>query len=478
MFQPTQATPPLSEDFPSEADWLLPIIRLAWRSTESPNFSLDYWQEELIRRSLEIYPDGHPRAGQLRFRQVVISMGRQNGKSVLGAIYGLWNLLRFPGLTIGIASSADQARILYDRTMLVIRSNKSLAQRFDRLTDTRGIRAKDGGKYEIKAAKSSALQGLPISAGLVDELHLVDSSLWSDLVNGTGGRDNGIVIGITTAGDDSSTLLKELYDMGAKSVAGDPVAERFGFYLWEAPEAQVPADDETLLEYLKAANPAMASGRLDAENIISDVRSMPEIDVIRYRLNRFVAGQSTFISPSMWQSCARGVQDKFPRDARPVIAIDRTPDWGFATIAAAVKDDQGITHTEIIASMAKPTLEQLTQICLQLSQYSPQAYIVDGYPMRDFGLELKRRGLPVILASQPDVINASSLVYSKIAQKRIRHANDPLLSVQFPRTVRKNIGESFRISRKDSSVEIDAVMATVLAIYGAETRLEQALQVF
>lgn len=476
---PSQATAPLSEDYPSEADWLLPIVRLAWRSADDPQFELDPWQADLIRRILEIYPEGHARAGQLRFRQVVISMGRQNGKSVLGAIIGLYGLLRAPGqLVIGIASSAEQARILYDRTMLVIRSNRSLADRFDRLTDTRGIRAKDGGKYEIKAAKSSALQGLPISVGLVDELHLVQSSLWSDLVNGTGGRDNGIVIGITTAGDDSSTLLKDLYDVGAKSVAGDPVAERFGFYLWEAPEAQVPADDETLLEYLMAANPALASGRLDAENIISDVRSMPDVDVVRYRLNRFVAGQSTFISPSMWQACARGVQEKFPRDARPVIAIDRTPDWGFATIVAAVKDEAGITHTEVIASMAKPTLEQLTQICLQLSKYSPQAYIVDGYPMRDFGLELKRRGLPVILASQPDVINASSLVYSKIAQKRIRHANDPLLSVQFPRTVRKNIGESFRISRKDSSVEIDAVMATVLAIYGAETRLEQALQVF
>jgi hypothetical protein len=63
-------------------------------------------------------------------------------------------------------------------------------------------------------------------------------------------------------------------------------------------------------------------------------------------------------------------------------------------------------------------------------------------------------------------------------QRKIWHSSDPLLSIQFPRTVRKNVGDQYRISRKDSSIEIDAVMATVLAIYGAETRLEQSLQVF
>jgi hypothetical protein len=77
-----------------------------------------------------------------------------------------------------------------------------------------------------------------------------------------------------------------------------------------------------------------------------------------------------------------------------------------------------------------------------------------------------------------DVLNASSLFYAKIMQQKISHAGDPLLSVQLPRTVRKNVGEQFRISRQDSSVEIDAVIATMLAVWGSETRLETSLQVF
>lgn len=455
-------------------------MRLAWRAADDPKFELDEWQAELIRRMLELYPEGHERAGELRYRQILVSVGRQNGKSVIGAILGLYGLLRGPGqMVVGIASSAEQARILYDRTMLVIRANKSLAERFDRLTDTRGIRAKDGGKYEIKAAKSSALQGIPVNIGLVDECHLLPPSLWSDLVNGTSSKRNGLVIGITTAGDESSTLLKNLYEVGNKAASGDPNFERFGFYVWEAPDARMPDDNAELAEYLKAANPALQAGRIDMDTVISDVRAMPPTDVIRYRLNRFVASSAQFITPVMWAKCARPFGEQIVLDgARPTFAIDRTPDWGYASIAMAYKNKEGKTETEIVASIVKPTLEQLVALCVDLTKHSPQSFVVDSYGLRDLGLELKRRGLPVVISTQSDVINASALVYSKIARQELRHSSDPILSIQFPRTVRKNIGENFRISRKDSSVEIDAVMATILAIYGAETRLEQSLQVF
>lgn len=474
----TSHTPPLSEDFPSDADWLLPIVDLAWKTPDNPSFELDPWQRDLIRRMLELYPEGHERAGELRFRQCVVSMGRQNGKSVILSIMGIWALLRAPGqLVIGLASSADQARIIYDRTMYVIRSNPSLADLFTKLTDTRGIRAKDGGKYEIKAAKSAAIQGLAVATAICDELHLMPAALWSDMVNGTGGRKNGMVFGITTAGDESSILLKDLYETGAKSVASDPALERFGFFEWSAPEARVPESDAELLQYLKAANPALACGRIDSENVLSDVRAMPSADVIRYRLNKFVSSSNAFLPLDSWIACTRPADYVWP-DSRPTFSIDRTPDWGYATIAVAVKDDQGRTHTEVVASIVKPTLQQLVDIAGKLSRHSPQAYVVDGYAMRDLANELKRRGLPVIVFTHADVINASSWVYARVIQKKIVHRGDPLLAMQLARTVRKNVGDSYRISRKDSSVEIDAVMATVSAMYASETRPEAVTQVF
>lgn len=475
---PAIFTEPLAADFSSDGDWLLRVVDLAWRAPESPKgLKLDPWQRWLIRAVLEVFPDGHDRAGELRYRQVLISMGRQNGKSVLGAIFGLYGLIREAGaLVIGVASSAEQARIIYDRTMYVIEKNPTLRKRFDRLTDTRGIQAKDGSKYEIKASKSASIQGLPLSFGLFDELHIAKAEIWQALVNGTGGRRNGLVVGVTTAGDDESLLLKELYVLAEKAAGGDPDMARFGAFIWQAPESRVPDDDETLLAYLKAANPALADGRLDADNLISDLRAQPATDVIRYRFNRFVASKAVFIDQGTWLARGRGEDEVFPK-GRPVFAIDRSPDWGYATVTASIKVDD-VTWTEVVASVVRPTLEDLVRLGTQLAKHSPALFIMDGYALRDLGTELKKRGLNVRIATQGDVVNASSMFFAKVAQGKLKHARDPLLSAQIPHTARKNVGESFRISRQDSSVEIDAVLATALGVFGAELELAPVSQLF
>lgn len=471
-WHPSRFSAPLSEDFPSHGDWLLKLVDLVWRLPNGKLLKLDEWQRWLIRAALEVYPEGHPRAGELRYRQVLISMGRQNGKSILGAIFALYGLVREAGaLVIGIASSAEQARIIYARLLFVIRRDPSLSKRFERLTDTRGISSKDGGRYELKASKSAAVQGLDLSTGLVDELHITKPELWSDMVNGTRARYNGIVIGLTTAGDDNSLLLKHLYQ------AADEASERFGYFIWESEEDAIPDDNETFGKYLCQANPSVACGRLDLDTVINDVRGQPDTDILRYGFNRFVAASAVFISAALWLRCQRGSEDEFP-EGRPVFAFDRSPDWTYASVVAAIKDEKGVIHTEVVASINKPTLGQLIEIAVQLSSKSPIVFAVDGYALKDFGNELKKRGMPVMLATQGDNINAAATLFSKIKQKRIRHDGAPLLSMQMPRTIRKNIGEHFRISRKDSSVEIDAVIAESLAVLAAETRNEQPLQLF
>lgn len=469
---PTRFSPPLSgvgsEDFPTHGDWLLRLVDLVWQLPGGTRLCLDPWQRWLIRHMLEVYPKGHPRAGELRYRQIVVSMGRQNGKSILGAILGLYGLVREAGaLVIGIASSADQASIIYTRLLAVIKQHKSLSNKFDRLTNTRGISAKDGGRYLIKASKSAAVQGLDLSAGLCDELHLLKPELWSDMVNGTRARKNGFVAGLTTAGDDSSTLLKSLY------ATMDEGNERFGYFVWEAPEARVPQDDATFGEWLKQANPAIACGRVDLETVIGDLRIQPDADVIRYGLNRFVASSNGLFTATQWAACAA----EFDKGSRPVFTIDRTPEWEYATITATWREGE-YTRTEVVASVVKPSIEKLAALCVQLSTHNPLVYAADGITLKGLINELKKRGLPAVAANFGDVLTAASLLYSKVAQRKLQHANDPLLNVQIPRTKRKNVGEQFKISRTDSSVEIDAVLSMMLGVYFAETTTDVPMQIF
>ena len=470
MFAPARYTPPLTDDFKAGIDPFLPAIELAW-SVANNGFKFDDWQIELLRRMTELLPDG-----ELRFRQVVASLARQNGKSeVIGAL-GLFAVLRQANqFNVGVASTAEQARIIFDRLHRVISANPALERRMSRLTETRGIKTLDGSRYEIKAANANTLQGIPISVGIIDEVHLVEERVWDALLSGTGSRKSTLLAGITTAGDENSSLLNRLYKNADKAIAGE--LDGFGAWIWEASEAIVPDDDDELMGLLMEANPALHSGRIDKATLLQDVRSLPKDDIIRYRLNRFIqSGTKTFIPAELWQKCERPFGEALPQGDF-VFAIDRTPDWAHATVAVSVKVDD-VMYTELVASINKPSLEQLIFICGQLMTHNPRAIIVDGYTLRDLHKELKARGYPAETATLGDIVNASSLFYARLARKTLQHGGDPLLSIQIPRTVRKMVGEGFRVSRRDSAVEIDAVMATLLSTFGADTLREQTLQVF
>lgn len=479
LWLPARYSEPLSgcETFPSHGDWLLKLVDLVWRLPDGSRITLDVWQRWLIRHVLETYPEGHERAGELRYRQVLISVGRQNGKSILGAIFGLYGLVRRAGaLVIGIASSAEQARIIYSRLYKTIRDNPKLSKRFQRLTDTRGLESKDNSRYEIKAAKSAAVQGLDLSLGLVDEVHLTKPELWSDMINGTKAQRDGLVVGFTTAGDESSTLLKELYEK-----CDDP-RERWGFFIWEAPEGDVPLladgktiDPELLMSYLIAANPAIACGRIDAETALSDAIGQPVPDVVRYSMNRFVKTSSGFMSLALWTKRA-GVVDRSL--GRPIFTIDRTPDWSFATISASWKIDDETIHTQIVAGVARPTVEKLVDLCIELNGANPLLYVADGYTLRSLVLKLKERGLRAQAASLADVTSASSLFYAKVVRGHIVHAGDAALTLQLPRAVRKNIGDAYKIVRGPANAPIDSVLATVLGVYFADITIDDSMQLF
>lgn len=477
-WMPTRYTEPLSEDYPSDADVLIPFIEMAWTTPEKKDsFTLHQWQADLLRRVLERYPDNHPDpelAGKLRYRQVVVSMGRQQGKSVIGAIMGLYGLLLHdPGpMVVGIASTREQANIIYQRTMLVINSNPALKKRFLRTTETRGIVTKDGrGKYELKAAKSAALQGIPVSLCLFDELHISKQDMWSAMILGTSQRENGMVFGITTAGDEDSGLLKDLYATGARAVEGEPGLERFGFFVWEAPAGASVTDPEAI----KAANPSVAEGVMSLSTVLTDIASIPEVDARRYRLNQFVASSAAqWIPVSLWNTCAHTEGNP---EGRMIFAVDRSHGWEYATITAAVKKEDFI-YTEVVATLIKPTKDQLLHICLDLAKLNPIAYVAESYMLADLMRDLTKHGLEAYSLSTMEVCQASSTAYALAAQERLRHNTDPIVQMQVSHGIRKQKSEQWRISRASTAHDIDALMATVMGVYMASRETDIGPQLF
>lgn len=475
VYAPGTYTKPLSEDFTSDGPKLRRFIELFWKTDDGKPFCLDEWQADLIDAVLERYPDDWhdaKKAGTLRYRQVLVSLGRQNGKSVLGAVFGMYGLMMHePGpYVVGLASNADQATIIYNRVKFVIDNSEHLSKRF-KSTSTRGLARLDKpGTYKVKPAKGDALQGIPVTMCLYDEVHITPPEMWSAMVLGTSAKDNGMVLGITTAGDDNSVLLKSLYENGKKAAAGDDTLEDFGFFLWEAP-AEAKVDD---VDALMAANPALACGRLDLDVVLSQVRTLPEHEARRYRLNQFVGSESSWLPMHLW---GQALTDT-PLPPGPVVfSVDRTHSWEHATITACVKVD-GTVYAKPIAFINKPNLEQLLNVCLSLGKHGPVAFAMESYMLKDLGEELKKRGYPVQVLSGRDIATACSTAYALLAQGKAKVTSAPVLNQQMPMAVRKNSGEGWRINRASSSVAIDAVMSLVLGLYASNVTRHEGIPIY
>jgi phage terminase large subunit-like protein len=435
---------------------------------------LDDWQKWLLRHILERYPDDHETyPGELRYRQVVCSMGRQNGKTVVGGGLALESMLFQKGDVTSIASSYDQATIIYDRVKHVIDSHGWLAKRFKRTTETRGIAKQDGtGKYKVSPAKEGALQGKPFVRVILDEGHLAKKGIWTAATKGTTALSDAMVIMITTAGDQTSETLIELYKSAAKAIEGDKSLERFGAFIWEAPTS-APIDSAAAI---MTANPAIACGRIPIDRVLSDVATQPEHEVRRYTLNQFISGTSASWLPGELFKAATG--NGISNQHGVVFAVDVARNWEYATIAAA-NSNGDIQETEIVASLVAPTEQQLFNELTRLyTQYSPRAIAMDDRNLNSLAKRLKLSGIPVWQLWTKEVSQACSAVYAMFATGTVKHNNDPLLVVQTQNGVTKYSGETWLISREKSNGEIDALIATVFALYVSSRALTPGIQVF
>jgi len=354
----------------------------------------------------------------------------------------------------------------------VIDSNKWLAKRFKKTTETRGINKADGtGKYKVSPAKEGALQGKPFYRVLLDEGHLAKKGIWTAATKGTSAIDNAMVIMITTAGDETSETLKSLYEIADRAIAGDPELERFGAFIWEA-QPNAPLNDP---DAIKAANPAVACGRIPLDRVLSDIATQPDHEVIRYTHNRFITGSSTSWLPGnlFKAATAKGITN--PKGA--VFAVDITKNWETGVIAAANSNGE-LQETELVKSFINPTEDQLFAECKRLyATHGARAIVVDDQ-LGNLAKRLKQIGIPVWHLWQKEMAAACSAVYAMFAQGSVRHNNDPLLSAQMGNGVTKYTGETWRISRKESTGDIDALMATVMALYVSSRAQHAGVQVF
>ena len=267
------------------------------------------WQKTVLRRLLEEKNDG-----LLRYRRAVIGLPRKNGKSLLGTALCLENLVYggSGGQIYSAAGDRAQARIVFGEAREQVLRNPHLESILNVYRDAIE-NPRTGTVYRALSSDGAKAHGLGPSLVVADEVHIWPSSstnskgreLWEALVSGSSDRAESLVVGITTAGGDSETLLGELYNHGKRIATGEVEDDAFGFWWWEADEDGLP-DDES--QWFKA-NPNLAEGLLSIEDFRANIKQAEVAGYAafqRFHLNQWVRLQGEdFVNPTFWNNAVK-----------------------------------------------------------------------------------------------------------------------------------------------------------------------------
>lgn len=209
------------------------------------NIKLHPWQKWLFIHALEVIdkPDG---SWVLRFRTVVVLVGRQNGKTTMGAILSLFFLYALrSGLVIGTAQDLEQAEDTWAMCVDIAESNEELKDEIAHIWRTNGakrLQLKGGRDYRVRASTRKAGRGKSADLVLLDELR--EHQTWEaySALSKTGiARESALLWCISNAGDGTSVVLRHLR-MQAHRLLGDPD----GIVAATGDAQAVPDDDDML----------------------------------------------------------------------------------------------------------------------------------------------------------------------------------------------------------------------------------------
>ncbi len=431
------------------------------------------WQSWLMDRIFEENENG-----LLRYRRAIVGLPRKNGKSLLGTTIALEHLLFGPqgAQVYSAASDRAQAKIVFGEARQQVLNNPTLSRVIKVYRDALELPSK-GSVYRALSADASAAHGLGPSLVIADELHAWPSShtnkrgdeLWDALVTGSGDRPESLVLGITTAGGNTDTLLGRLYEHGKRVATGELEDESFGFWWWEASQDDDPTDPDVW----RKANPNLAQGLLDQEDFESAIASAGSSGFAgfqRFRLNQWVrlAGED-FMSPYHWEQAKReqtipdgaricaGFDGSVSGDATGLVAID--VETGTLKVLAAFEPDAQdpdwtVSRDDVNAAISK----MFDKYQVEMLWCDPSFYEPDVLTWS----QQWRRKVERIPPTNHRMAPMAQQFLSDVVSAEIGHDGDPRLKRHVLNAVATESG-SFKKEKKNSPRKVDLLACAILA---------------
>jgi hypothetical protein len=389
---PRLYTPPLVTGRPGPCGCGCALTRATSLGFSAIDFATDIigvpplpWQRWLLIHALELLPDR-----RFRYRNVIILVARQNGKTSIIEIKNLWKMfIRKVPLIVSTAQDLDVAEESWDKAIEIIESIPDLNAELAHVNKVNGkkfFRLANGSRWKPKASTRRAGRGLSGDDVNLDELREHQNWLaWAAVTKTTMARANAQVFAFSNAGDDKSIVLNDLQEQGRAAAAAPELANpSLGYFEWSAPDDvkctcnRKPHLNTCRLQDRAAwaqANPSLGYTITEealASALATDPDSVFRTECLCQRVENL--SEWGIFTKTDWVA-AQDPGSELP--GRPAFCVGVSQDLTTVTIGAAGRREDGKRHLEVVARFPADTGRVVGWLKKRREMWNPTHVVID-----------------------------------------------------------------------------------------------------
>lgn len=450
------------------------------------------WQELLMWKLAELEDDG-----TRRFTFAVLSLGKGSGKSPIGgwvgaidlagpSMFGGWGAEGLPKGTkrlspdvINMAATIDQADLVFDELKTTFGMGP-LAGDATVMNHLIKIRSRRGKARRIPATVKRA-DGSKGTTLLADEMHEFTgeghTNAYDVAAAGTGKRASGLILIMSTAGFDLSSLFGRITSRGLAGgfqrhelfvylTADDSIdPKRWDDMIRDGHQDQVDAE---IREGIRQANPLVACGIVPVQTIMTKFKDMPLYRAVRYYFNRWTSSDESWLPAGAWDGCKGTVV--FDPDLPTWIGADMALKRDSAAVVLAQYRADG--KLQVSSKIWYPNGELIDQE--ECDDYIRS--VCKTHNVQWIGADeawwptlptLEAEGLPIFRMPQQgrNMVVAYGRTYRLIVDKIIVHDGSPEFSDQVASAVPKSSDRGWTLRKGQHKKKIDSAPAMAAAVF-------------
>lgn len=417
-------------------------------------------QQQIWDTALEIDPE----TGVFAYREVIVTMMRQMGKTV--TVFGvevdrctMWPE-RQRVLYSAQSGSEGRKKLLEDQLPLLKASPlKALVSRVHQSQGREGLVFRNGSLLSVASQAEQSGHGFTVDLGIVDEAWKdEDNRREQSMVPAMNTRPWAQLWVCSTQGTDKSAYLNRKTQVGREAVAADR-GRGIAYFEWSIPAEADIEDPEVWWQYMPALGwtiqPAAVQHALE---------TMDEAEWRRaYGNQRTSLDADEVIPQALWQSVC-SVTAEVERDASAIVfAVDVLPDRSAAAIVASDGRCCELIDHRAGTAWLTPRLRELA------NSWHGTVALDGGGPAASLVPDLQIEGVPLEVLKTNEVAAACATIYDDIADNIVVVRAHEALDNAVVGLAKRPIGDRFVWSRAASRADITPFMALTLA-YGCASR--------